>query len=138
MKHPTSLSALLLSNIFLEQHKRMPNNEVDMECPFWNVCGTIACHAGHFASALGIQQYTKNYLIYEDSADLMAQFLGFNDGRYLREWASNNPKVWGNRYGYVMFNEWSAFDPKYSKLKTLETIGKHWLEVAKRLHKVGL
>lgn len=116
---------------------RPPNCRVDMVTTSFSVCGTVACHAGWFAVARGLSRKNLRFFNDEpyefaDSADEMAQFLGFV-GRYsLREWAARCPQLWGNTHGEAMFYVYSAFGVPESKL-TLKTIGIHWLEVADRV-----
>lgn len=113
-------------------HYENPKRKVDMVDPKWELCGTVACHAGWFAVARNKRRRINKYHCI-DSSDDMAKFLGFKDRDHFRFYFYNNRKVWGNRFGNTMFFNWKAFDPDNNKPKTLETIGKHWLEVASRM-----
>ena len=60
----------------------------------------------------------------------MALDLGFITRDELRQWAKNNPKIWGNDDGGDMFCCDSAFG--FYEV-TLKEICAHWLAVADRL-----
>lgn len=120
-----------LGTLFLFMHESEPGAEVNMLKYTFHQCGTIACHAGWFAVANG-KDWDPDYS-FSDAANEMAQFLGFGNRDGLESWAKNNPALWGNDFGDVMFSRWAAFSPNLKLPKTLETIGLHWLGVADRI-----
>lgn len=69
-----------LGTLFLFMHESAPGAEVDMLKYTFHQCGTIACHAGWFAVAMGKNQTW--YYNYESAADEMAQFLGFGNHKF--------------------------------------------------------
>lgn len=120
----------VLGMCFLFLHEENPKRVVDMRDGCWNICGTVACHAGHFADFIGKASGAKfNYL---DSARMMNKFLGFTKGYHLEKWAAINPTIWGNDCGINMFCDWCSFDPGHVLPLNLKTIGTHWLNVADR------
>jgi hypothetical protein len=54
----------------------------------------------------------------------------------LREWAQDNPQVWGNEFGWDLFSKNRAFGKNDYQRLTLKHIADHWLKVAKRLYKL--
>jgi len=121
-----------LGKLFIKLHIDKPEARVNMVETNFNVCGTVACHAGWYAVANGISiDYDKDY-DFESSANEMAEFLGFSDQTSLAVWAGDKSIIWGNNSGSEMFYGAEAFGENESKL-TLNVIGKHWLGVADRL-----
>ncbi|HVW99020.1 MAG TPA: hypothetical protein VHA52_01050 [Candidatus Babeliaceae bacterium] len=120
----------ILADTFLFLHEAQPEAEVDMVHVDFNVCGTVACHAGWFAIAQG-KDRTRDY-DFLSAADEMAQLLGFDSGYDLCKWASDNQEIWGNKHGALMFNHHLAFVDSPEKLN-LKAIGEHWHGVADRL-----
>lgn len=114
---------------------------VDMSESDFNVCGTIACHAGWFAISRGKNKEDNEYKPYygfKDSANDMAKFLGFEHKGDLELYFKENPELWGNLYGYTMFYSASAFSKDYSRAlytrePTLREIGNHWAQVYNNL-----
>ncbi len=105
-----------------------PKAEVDMAEGRFEVCGTVACHAGWFAVANG--ESRANGWSFCSAADYMARELGFADQYDLETWATDK-SLWGNNKGAYMFIDKMAFDVK-DRL-TLKRIGRHWLKVADRV-----
>ncbi len=107
-------------------------------------CGTPGCHAGLISIVAKelpkLQEiYERLYFLqwnirgsrYEYSiwADALAEFLGFKNMRDLRDWAKDNPKLWGNRSGYNLFCSRLAFiDDAYKQLTHIDIIN-HWKQV---------
>jgi hypothetical protein len=56
-------------------------------------------------------------------------FLGFEKRRDLEEWAQDNPKLWGNKFGQDMFYFPSAFTDDTNKQLTHRDIINHWKQV---------
>jgi hypothetical protein len=78
-------------------------------------CGTVHCIGGWYVVANfrrgAIRAKRMEGLInYADGADLMATDLGFADRYDLRDWARDNPKIWNNDNGYLMFSNTGAYD----------------------------
>lgn len=125
----------------------MAQGDVFVEHP----CGTPMCHGGWYSLVLG-------YPRFDAGAEQMAEDLGFTpilnlDGRgtpwedpaqdQLAQWAKNNPQLWGNVAGSVMFIDESAFgvvislddDLQREQLSpelTLQMIIDHWKGVMER------
>lgn len=95
--------------------------EADVEI---NVCGTPMCHGGWYAvaSKVGIRPD------FADGANAMAVDLGFSYRGNLKCWADQNPKLWGNKFGYRLFSGNSAFN--YAK--TMRGVINHWIGVHNR------
>lgn len=125
-------------------------------------CSTICCHGGMFLLALAEQSSRMRFedtidsetkiLMYKDPTDkdkevtagftdgckLLAKFLGFRYESDLIEWASDNPKLWGNDFGNVMFSSVTAFNfkPEPEDILgelTINDIINHWRDVANRI-----
>ncbi len=87
-----------------------------------------------------IQEYITDeqnysYEIWEDALD---SYLGFSsnkvsDSLSLLGWATSNPDIWGNKYGYKMFIEGSAFGQD-SDIFPLSVIIDHFNAIADRLN----
>lgn len=104
--------------------------EMTSECVRSSGCGTIACHAGAYLLACKGKEAIGT-LRYYDGAKLMAKHLGFQNPEQLEEWADENPYIWGNTCGGVMFGgNGKAFDRTYP---TLRNVCDHWRGVAERL-----
>jgi hypothetical protein len=107
-------------------------------------CGTPGCHAGLISivakdlpklqdiyECLYFLQWNIRGSRYEYSiwADALAEFLGFSEEKDLECWAKDNPKIWGNKYGYDMFSARLAFTDDKSKEITHRYIIEHWKQV---------
>lgn len=105
-----------------------------------NECGTVACHGGYAALALGLGAgvHTSNYdkLHFHKGAHALAEYLGFESVDDIEDWADYNPDIWGTESGRDMFDAygWYAFDMD-SDMK-LKDIVSHYLSVAKRLMEI--
>lgn len=136
LKTPKNMAenARVLGMTFLLLHKESRDNIVHMGESEFNVCGTMACHAGWFAVARGMSRlsYGVGAYDYNSSANDMAKFLGFKGAEDLESWAVENTDMWGNHSGSYMFCDGAAFGSSTDRI-TLDRIGKHWLEVADRL-----
>ncbi len=117
-------------------------------------CGTSGSHPGLIyivAEELPELKYIykrfhfPGYLI-EDSfpwydwASTLANFLGFKDKIGLTDWAKDNPKLWGNKYGHYMFccEGWQAFtNSQFKKLTHIDIIN-HWKQVLKNIEDEGV
>jgi hypothetical protein len=53
--------------------------------------------------------------------------------RYLTDWARDNPKLWGNKFGQDMFSFWRAFTNSQFKKLTHRDIINHWKQVLKNI-----
>ncbi len=102
-----------------------------------NECGTLACHGGWACVIFDLKTPDLQYKRYECGAEELAKFLGFKSMTHYMEWAEANPEIWGNYFGFEMFQEEGyksfGFDDEDSHLCKLEDIGKHYIYVAKRL-----
>ena len=107
------------------------------------LCGTVACHAGWYLLA----RRGKDVIInldhipasefpvetYINGAILLAQDLGFHDQIDLEDWAGDNPKLWGNTEGQVMFYNEEAFGKRNQYGLSVKDIAEHWHTVADRI-----
>jgi hypothetical protein len=131
--------------------------DVEMESTKEPTCGTPGCHAGlisivakdlpgleeahlkvfkiHFKTYKEIKQDLYVYTIW---ADALAEFLGFEDILHLTDWAVDNPKLWGNKYGDYMFCARLAFTDDKSKHLTHRDIINHWKQVLKNIEEEGV
>lgn len=106
---------------------------IDMgQSAVYNDCGSPMCHGGWYAAASNIQRNT-DFTHYDYGAKLMAHDLGFTDKEKLKEWADQNPKIWGNPYGIEMFCHRLAFVPMGAEITSLKQIYDHWKGVYDRV-----
>jgi hypothetical protein len=112
-------------------------------------CGTPGCHAGLISIVAQelpeLQDIYKNHIYFTKGggnesnyhscvwANTLAEFLGFIDRRDLEEWAQDNPKFWGNKFGRGMFYFPSAFTDDTNKQLTHRDIINHWKQVLKNI-----
>ena len=89
-------------------------------------CGSPACFAGWYMAIAHPN----------DTADEIAQMMGFKFHYELEVWAGENDLIWGNLYGPSMFASYKAFDMEYGKT-TVGGIFRHLKKVKKRLHKAN-
>lgn len=102
-------------------------------------CGTPGCHGGLYAVIhLDADELDGHYVDFDNGANLMYKHLmGFDSeegGNALSYWAANNPVLWGNECGGLMFQHNHAFamiDP-YDNLP-IALIADHWEGVAQRI-----
>lgn len=108
-----------------------------------NFCGTPGCHGGLYAvihmapSELGLPHRGIDF---QAGANLMTEHLTGTvydldeDGisEVLIDWASDNPKLWGNDCGTNMFCHSSAFDSD-DEYVSIAHIADHWEGVARRI-----
>jgi hypothetical protein len=78
-------------------------------------CGTVHCVGGWYAVANLNRKFIKDkfnegFVDFNDGTKLMAQDLGFAYRCDLKNWAEQNPKIWGNKKGYFMFGNASAYN----------------------------
>ena len=102
------------------------------------LCGTVACHSGHYAMQIMIEEglawerdpekgtirlvlhpssvlLEDQELSYRHGAQAMAQDLGFESKDALLDWARDNPEIWGGRHGAAMFDaHMGAFVPDHA------------------------
>ena len=103
-------------------------------------CKTVACHGGFYALACSVEMKdgkvdphdgSTNYKV---GANQMALDLGFSSMSSIKDWAGENPDLWGNRFGLSMFGAPQAFgfDHEDNRIR-LENIIKWWRDVADRI-----
>ena len=163
-KHPKSEAVRKVAEVF---GRAIGKSELKMEqghVSRYDHCGTVACHGGHYLAEnldrlseyhWDLQFCGERVLRIPDRDDgcrtsiladwsrgstMMAKDLGFT-GAYpaetLKEWASNNPAIWGNYCGLLMFSSTTAFGTEYADdIVTLSDVRDHWLKVADRLEKM--
>lgn len=101
---------------------------------FTNPCGTVACVAGFY------QIYRFKYFItsnaYDAGSMAIARDLGFSRRDSLRDWAQENPKLWGNSKGLGLFCDSCAYlndEVERDTKITLSDVINHWRGVGLRL-----
>lgn len=96
------------------------------------VCGTPMCHGGWYAAASGLFRNSNNVnkATYNDGANVLANDLGFVGQCELEDWAEENPKLWGNESGTLMFCTSEAFNGATS----LKQIRDWWADVRNRCY----
>ncbi len=106
-------------------------------------CGTSGSHPGLIyivsKDLLELKDIYKRFYfsgyVYEDDfpwyywASTLAKLLGFKDRHGLTDWARDNPKLWGNKYGERLFCHFSAFTSSQYKKLTHRDIIEHWKQV---------
>ena len=129
-------------------------NRVEMNIPSItndDSCGTLACNGGyawlfHLLGVLPIgekfseslkgeieRRYKEEYFgSFSYGERVINEFL-FNSKFKLDYWANDNPKLWGNKHGMVLFCNKRAFGKRGNKALTLKDIGRRYKAVAKRL-----
>jgi hypothetical protein len=87
------------------------NNKVNMSSVDEPVCGTVGCFAGLISIvAKEIPELKKLYAskhiyFFHAWVDALNEYLDIN----FREWAEENPEIWGNEDGWHMFYSITAF-----------------------------
>jgi hypothetical protein len=94
-----------------------------------NECGTVHCVAGWYAIATGLhEKKEKDRVDFMDGISKMERDLGF---QFIENWAMDNPKIWGNQYGKLMFKNAKA----WNGAKTIAKVIRHLEAVHDRLPK---
>ncbi len=92
------------------QAMRNPKNNA-LDRLMWyrdNPCNSPAMFAGQFAIATG--HGVNGQIPFSDAAaNIVAAECGFDHHSQLTDWACNNPELWGNHNGSVMFISPAAF-----------------------------
>ncbi len=95
----------------LPMAKKEGNLNMDYGIVNGESCGTICCVAGWYMVAKTNPDRVD--LLKNDDWILgkraIAQDLGFETGEFLKQWADNNPQLWGNTDGYGMFMDAYAY-----------------------------
>jgi len=94
---------------------------------------TPACHGGWAAIMYGVNDYQGCGDFYELGADRLAKKLGFRDEFEMRNWAHTYPEYWGNREGFLMFDNKEAFGKDDDENLCLTDIPDWYMNVARRL-----
>jgi len=102
-----------------------------------NLCDTPACHGGWAAMMYekkmdGEYDYSD---FFELGAEALAGKLGFNSEEEYEMWAHENPLLWGNDKGNLMFCSFSSFGKTSQENLTLTDIANHYKAVAERIRK---
>jgi len=151
MEHPDPNKCRELGMLFLGLvESEPPKCRVNMSKGVYKSCGTSACHAGWFGVTQikgapkesryrdgGLQTVDESFG-YAGAASKMARFLGKSDKLSLKNWAKNNPDLWGNDNGEQMFSDsvsrGNPFLPgqPLRDIK-LKDIAMHWFAVGDRI-----
>lgn len=134
-QNPTPEACRAVANQIRKAIEEYPNMKLDMHegrvKSLDHACGTTHCHAGIFL--LGEDNFQMHeingFWDYTQGIQLMTERLGFAHKDDLRDWAKNNPELWGNENGYWMFSEVDAFN--YAK--SVSEIADWWSDVADRI-----
>jgi hypothetical protein len=129
-----------LVNALDELSDKVKDWEVNMLSWDKPACGTPGSHAGLIS--IVAKDLPKLQDIYNDDcrvhnnsyeddvwADVLAVFLGFKNMQDLKRWAKDNPKLWGNKYGYDMFCSWQAVTKYSDKILIHRDIINHWKQI---------
>lgn len=132
MKHPTKAQVqTVIDNLVKAAEMAEGDCPIDMmegEVKRIHPCGSPMCHGGWYALAT---LQGAGYVYYHDGATRMAEHLGFPDSLGLQRWAKQNPTIWGNENGCIMFSSNAAFLP--NRVSSLHDIINHWRAVQSRL-----
>lgn len=141
MKNPTKAEVQIVIDNFkavLPLSKKTASRKkgnIDMTETEINFCGSPMCHAGWYVAGVYKNNRTpepiNERVSYIRGASLLSKHLGFMSEEYLLNWAKQNPKLWGNENGELMFNSKYAFN--FRDKLTLAKIVNHWMGVQKRL-----
>ena len=143
MKHPKSEDIYKVAERF-RSVEHMPGT-VDMKktTAFEEPCGTVACMAGWYYLTLKEEDLKEMPSIiveagahdaYSIGAKSLAYSLGFSNKNLLRDWAIENPDLWGNEFGASMFSHELAYGKESSyEILTVKEIADHFFGVANRL-----
>ena len=99
-----------------------------------NSCYTVHCVGGWYYLARAHIIYEKQFIGFSQGANWMAQDLGFTCMVSLAQWCEDNPKLWGNSHGAVLFGSISA----WNNAKNLMGVVNHLIAVGNRLERQTL
>lgn len=100
---------------------------------------TTADHAGIYYLARRSDILTNTTLAADPApyrtigAELIATDAGFNSAREYQEWADQNPTLWGNQNGYLMFSRPESFNLPASSEINLKDINDHYYALHDRV-----
>ncbi len=129
--------------------------DIDMNSEEKPMCDTPGCHAGLISivakelpelqeiyERITLSKWGSSRYRYEVWSNALTVFLGFMDRRHLRDWAENNPKLWGNKFGGDMFvfeiafiDDTKAYIDDLAKQLTHRDIINHWKQVLTNIEK---
>ena len=166
-KHPKSEAVRKVAEVFGRAIGKGELKMEQGHISRYDHCGTVACHAGHYLveNLDRLDEYRWEFLFsdgeierllripdpddsfktsmisnWSRGATMMAKDLGFTGesvSETLRNWAGDNPVIWGNDCGLFMFCDKKAFGTEYADdIVTLADVRDHWLKVADRLEKM--
>ena len=159
MNHPTPEACRSVAQVFYDLNEQFKEAGIDAQIDMMkpdvvsNDCGTVGCHGGWYAlGKLGneIGKFEKaNYVI---GASMMSEDLGISPKNAphieahekLQDWASDNPKEWGNDQGINIFSSLLAFFPTGTNLsehrdtEDLSLFGDWWSGVADRVEQANI
>lgn len=118
--------------------KAKKEKNLDMNIGSVDVCKTAHCHGGWYTVAkINPLRRIITKMNYIEGANIMAKDLGLKSRVELQNWANDNPNIWGNNYGLLMFqsNGRVAFKSsnRPSGAYSLKEIIDHWKEVYERI-----
>lgn len=137
MGNPTKKQFNKVINNFKKIMEKWPESPVTMLQSEVNHCGSPMCHGGWYATLLPMTKIgSMSFMVsYSDGAKAIAQDLGFLDEEKLKNWAYENPELWGNKDGKYMFSSDSAFTGyEYISVVSLNQIVTHWEQVRDRVY----
>lgn len=105
-----------------------------------HACGTIHCVGGWYMISKLKEMESDEYIGFSLGVKEMEKDLGFHihlelSDSELMVWAKDNPKIWGNESGYIMFGHECAYlsESRPGGAKNLTDVIDHWKEVYQRL-----
>ena len=115
------------------------NNEVDMSSTHEPTCGTAGCFAGLISIVADdipeLKEMKEIYLFsgynYYSWKVALYDFLECDFSR----WGEYNPKIWGNAYGWHMFESAKAFGKNHGDVLSHDEIINHLRNALDRLEK---
>lgn len=104
------------------------NRVQDLERDIYS-CDTVACVGGW---AVVLYKDGNPKFNFDNGADVIAEKLGFFDMYEIKEWADDNPWLWGNRYGSRLFESAISYGCNERTI-TLKKVGEHFVSVGERV-----
>lgn len=111
----------------------LTEKSLDMyEC---SVCNTVNCVGGWYVIAVHGKISDDDYKSYRIGTDAIAAELGFENDDAVEGFLADNPTLWGNEDGYVVFSDEKAYYHPVKRpegAQTLQHVIDHFEEVRDR------
>lgn len=94
----------------VDQLVKNPNPIVNMESTIRPTATECGCFAGELSVAMDKLNVYNDSIRFNYSNELkrFIHYISYKNGLF-EEWAHNNPNIWGNEYGRLMFESPSSF-----------------------------